>query len=183
MKKVLVSLAAYVVVFAPSIDASSLLPTARAQSIRPTEQVLQNFDTQNDLPDPNIIFSLVNQERGKSGAEALRPSPLLTNIAKKRAADMQHNDYYAHQSPDGSFYYDSLVGSQYSNVYSCENLDLRFDKTNKGFVADWLGSTPHKKCLLNPDVARAGYAVVELKQDSSGQGISSYIVVAIHAAE
>ncbi len=145
-------------------------------------EVLASFTTEPNHPDINEIFSLVNQQRIINGLEPLVPNAELTKVAKQRADDMKQNNYYAHKSPEGKFFYDLSESLQNKYVYSCENLDLQFKIGSHFYVQDWLSSAPHKKCMLNKSVTEAGYAVVELPNASKGVDIPSFVVVAIHAS-
>lgn len=148
----------------------------------PTLDLVESFPTANNLPDPNAIFDLVNAQREKHGLKPLTKSAALSKAAQQRAVDMQTNNYYAHQGSDGRFFDDLLDSSLYSQSYACENLDLQFSVQPNRYVNDWLGSrSGHKECLLNADVASAGYAVVEVAP-TNGADVSAFIVVAIHAA-
>ncbi len=140
------------------------------------------FSSKEGAPDPNEIFKLVNRARQSQGLEALLANSELSIVAEERASDMAANNYYAHQSPGGKFYYDAFESKGFYTEYSCENLDLEFTKDPAVYVSDWLESSSHRDCLLNPAVAEAGYAVIQTK-DSLVEGSlePTFIVVAIHS--
>lgn len=182
MKKVLVSFVAFFAIFMPYVDLQLPSPVA-AEAKGSSDPVIERFEEQESAPNPNQIFALVNAERMNAGLPELKPSRILAEVAELRAADMQRNSYYAHESPEGLYYYDLLTGSDYGNNYSCENLDLRFDTNAGRYVSDWLNSPAHKKCLLSTDSSRAGYAAIKVAPTAQSEDIPAYIVVAIHAAE
>ena len=132
-------------------------------------------------PDPNDIFSMVNSHRVSAGLAPLRPNAGLGEVATRRAQDMAGRNYYAHQDPDGLYYYDYLQGADFDkDNYSCENLDLQFTLLPAQYVKDWLDSKKgHRECMLADQATDGGYAAVPAPQLSGRQ--TAYIVVAIHA--
>lgn len=147
----------------------------------PTPVVQTEVD---DILSPEEILRLVNLERQALGIAELTADPALTAVAEERAEDMVLNQYYAHQSPDGTFYSDLFAQHDFSAGYSCENLNIEFTLDERQYIDDWLNSDKgHKECLLNDRVTKAGYAVgVFNDPDKDGSTVRSYIVVAIHAA-
>lgn len=139
------------------------------------------FQEQYNAPSPNDIFRLVNEQRARQGFQPLRPNILLGSVAEQRADDMVRRNYYAHKNPDGKYYYDFLSGSGAESNYSCENLDLQFSMEPSRYVDDWLNSSAgHRECLLNSNVADAGYAVRIMDNLHGTQ--AAYIVVAVHGS-
>lgn len=161
-----------------------LLVQPRAQSLQPntpTPAVLAAFTTQQGLPDINAIFSLVNQQRQAANLAPLQRDAALTAIAQQRAADMQANRYYAHQSPNGSYFYDLAKQAGTPLAYGCENLDMQATLQPDTYVQDWQRSSRHQACMLHASATRAGYEVVPFSPTQSTDGSPLYIVVAIHA--
>lgn len=183
MKRLLVSLLLFAGVTAFYLEPPRALMVAEALTPETSSDTLESFSVDPVLPNTNEVFDLVNTERKKQGLPSLERSQLLTDVAKARAADMQKNGYYAHQAPDGTYYFDLLKGTDYAESYSCENLNLRFSTGPQGYVNGWLDSQSHKRCLLHSDTTRAGYAVVRLSPFEGSEDLPSYVVVAIHATE
>ncbi len=125
------------------------------------------------------ILSLVNDQRKQHNLPPLVENPRLTAIAQARADDMANNQYYAHQSPKGQYYYDLFPEHGFTSEYSCENLDVEFTTDETVYVNDWLESNKgHKECMLNKKATQAGYAVALF-----GGSKNIYVVVAIHSTE
>ena len=99
---------------------------------------------------------------------------------------MYTNSYYAHKSPiTEKTFVDDLRASQITYEFACENLSLEFVPTEQKYVQSWLTSTTgHRECLLDKEIARAGYAVAEIDL-SNGQASSgrAYVIVAVHTTE
>lgn len=143
------------------------------------------FESTTTVPDPNNIFKLVNDARSASRKQPLTPNKALGAIAAARAADMSNRKYYAHKSPDGTYYYDLLNASELKPQYSCENLNLVFVPDNTKIINDWLNSRAgHRECMLNDNIKQAGYASAEVAFiDATGSVTTAYVVVAVHTTE
>jgi uncharacterized protein YkwD len=173
-------------VFITSFVASLLFSLARPGLIyapvaaTPYSSYAQNT-SRKSLADDIQISELVNAERSKIGLTAVIRNKELDMVAQSRATDMVTRSYYAHKSPDGSYFYDLLKQRQISVSYACENLDLAPVVSSQVFVTDWLSSTQgHKECMLSAHTTYAGYAVARLQ--SFGLETPEYVVVAIYAA-
>lgn len=135
-----------------------------------------------DTPDPNIVLLLANQTRQAHGSSALVANAKLGELAAARAADMAKRQYFAHKNPDGKYYYDLFADYAIQSDYSCENLDLVSVTDSSQFIQEWLNSTKHRDCMLNPNVTQAGYAVSKFSMvDYNGVVTQAYVVVGIHS--
>lgn len=135
------------------------------------------------LPSAEQMLTLTNQTRKDSDLPALSPNSTLTSIAQQRADDMAARRYYAHRSPDGTYYYNSLESTQFKQSYSCENLGMDSTVSADTYVSQWLASNKgHKECLLNSTINQVGYGVAEVSFDPAQVDNKTYIVVAIHAS-
>ncbi len=105
------------------------------------------------------IEQLTNNERQKSGLDALAVSPLLTAAAQQKGEDMLAHDYFAHISPAGvtPWYWMGKVG--YTYTVAGENLAIDFTQAEDVFAA-WLASPSHKANIMLPDYTEQGVAVV-----------------------
>lgn len=140
------------------------------------------FEVLPDSPDPNEVFKLVNQERVVEGQKPLIANAKLGEVAMARAKDMAARQYYAHKSPDGKYYYDLFPDYDVKTDYSCENLDIVFVPSAEEFIKEWVGSTAHHACLVNPVTTEAGFAVTKMMLlEYGGQEVPAYLVVGIHA--
>lgn len=145
------------------------------------QSIPYTFDS--SLPNLNTISSLINAQRSSNDLPTLINDPQLTAVAKQRADDMASNMYYAHKSPDGTYFYDILARDNYDVDFGCENLDLQFTLQPDIYVNDWLTSTHgHRECALHKGITRAGYATIKVpSQARAGMDMDAYIVIAIYA--
>lgn len=155
-------------------------PQDNVRAVAVTNNVLPSFDQKNGYPDTNQIFDLINKERAQKGLAPMIRDPELTKIAELRALDMAQNNYYAHKSPNGTYFDDLLEQANYELGFGCENLDLAYTVTPRIYVNDWMQSTAgHKECILDTRLTNAGYAAAKLNP-APGTDAPAYIVVAIH---
>jgi uncharacterized protein YkwD len=138
--------------------------------------------TQTEVPDTVLsaseILRLVNKERKANKLHELNEDTRLNAIAQQRLDDMVKNQYYAHVSPNGKYFYELLPEHMITAKYSCENLDIEFTLDERVYVNNWLNSTRgHRECMLNSEVTSAGYAAGLFSVTSETK---IYLVVAIH---
>lgn len=108
----------------------------------------------------NALVDEINRVRFENGVNPLSIDNSLNTIALERTKDMVTNNYYAHQSPDGTDFSHLLKRERISYDYACENLDLAFSGAESTYVADWMASNKgHRECLLNNQVTKVGVAV------------------------
>ncbi len=132
-----------------------------------------------DALDETELLRLVNAERTKHGLHELKEDIHLNAIARERLDDMVKNQYYAHISPKGLYFYDLMDSHMLHADYACENLNLEFTTDERIYLETWHTSTKgHRECMLRPDVTAAGYAVGEYGETPETK---IYIAVAIHA--
>jgi uncharacterized protein YkwD len=126
-------------------------------------------------PNALEIEYLVNVERAKEGKHQLIHSDLLEQSACLKADDMLRNDYFAHNSPNGTdwTYFFNTVGASWS--LEGENLSLNStDKhpTSQGHIKGWMGSRLHRENILK-DYTYSGVCV----KKGHLQGKESYVIV------
>ena len=112
----------------------------------------------------------------KNTTEVQSLNSTLTSIAITRANDMVENDYYAHQSPSGSYFFDYFESAGInSNTPSCENLLLMpSGMTREEVDEQWRNSPAHNDCL-NADHNSYGYTEAVFDKDL---GLSVYVYIA-----
>jgi uncharacterized protein YkwD len=134
--------------------------------------------------DPNEVHEQINRTRIASELPTLNPDANLAELAQARAQDMAQNGYYAHLSPQGSYYYDDFETYGITAGYSCENLDMLDDTRSQQVVDDWLQSRRgHRECVLDQRITHAGYATAVIEgADAEGNTTQTSIVVAVYAA-
>lgn len=182
-RKILGGLLVVSIIWLTLSTVSTLHADSTSKPLASISSSLNNFQTNPDLPDINVIFKEVNQAREGEGLPALKANPELTTVAEARAKDMAEHNYYAHKDKNGKFYYDLFSKYNFSTKYSCENLDLEFHADPDAFVGSWMGSPfGHRECILNKSITDAGYAVVAMPGiQYQGSTTTGYLVVAIHS--
>ena len=105
------------------------------------------------------MFELVNEERGKAGANTLFWDPELVIVARTHATDMWENKYFGHISLSGENVGDRLERSKYEYVLAGENLALAPTVTiaHKGLM----NSEGHRINILDPNFEKVGIGVID----------------------
>ena len=107
----------------------------------------------------NALVDEINHVRFENGIAPVLLDDSLSTIADTRTADMVAHNYYAHQSPNGTYFSDLMKRDGITYEFACENLDLAFSGAESTYVADWMASTKgHRECLLNKQVTKIGVA-------------------------
>lgn len=162
------------------------LDTSTAAPSEPSGEVLADsdevfFQSEGDVVPALEVFEQINEQRDLADTESIVPSAVLAEEAKRRAAEMQRDGFYAHEHPEtGMMFSDSLKQSGVTYGYACENLNLSFSTQAHLTVRDWLQSDAgHRECLLDEQVTHIGVATIDfpLSDDQS-----AYITVAIQAS-
>lgn len=105
------------------------------------------------------LVTLTNKEREENGVPSLTINSQLSQAAAQKAEDMLKNDYWAHNSPDGTTPWVFIKNSGYNYIYAGENLARGFS-TSEDVVAAWMGSPSHKSNMLSSNYKDVGFAVV-----------------------
>ena len=121
---------------------------------------------------PEKIIELTNLERAKKGLPALKENSLLSEAARRKAADMFAFNYWAHVSPTGRSPWSFFVDVGYRYQYAGENLARDFQDPD-AVVAAWMNSPTHRDNIINPKYQEIGVAVVE----GTLQGTQTTLVV------
>jgi len=107
----------------------------------------------------DVLVDEINRVRYENGVAPLSIDGSLDKIADERTKDMVANNYYAHQSPDGTYFNDLMKRDRISYNFACENLDMAFSGAESTYVADWMASNKgHRECLLSSQVTKVGVA-------------------------
>ncbi len=94
------------------------------------------------------IISETNIARKMEGLPKLTKDAKLMRAAKDKAISMAANEYFNHTTPDGKefTYFINRAGYDYSSIG--ENIAVYFT-SEKGAVASWLASPPHRANIMN----------------------------------
>ena len=127
-------------------------------------------------PDPKTLMPaleqriavLVADERSRIDpkARSLMIDPELSDVARKRAADMAAKNYFAHTAPNGDTsasilmsedaHFQGLLGENMAAQHYAPAVAIDVDKLAHRFVDSWLTSAPHKENLSFADYNRTG---------------------------
>ena len=105
------------------------------------------------------VFASTNEERIAEGLKPLGLNSKLSDAARRKAADMFAENYWAHNSPSGytPWHWFQEVGYNYS--YAGENLAKDFGNTSR-LMSAWMASPTHRDNILNSHYTEIGIAVV-----------------------
>jgi uncharacterized protein YkwD len=105
------------------------------------------------------MFELVNEERGKAGAQTLFWDPELVVVARTHATDMWEKKYFGHISLTGEDVGDRLERSKYEFILAGENLALASTVTiaHKGLM----NSEGHRTNIMDPNFEKVGIGVID----------------------
>ena len=123
----------------------------------------------------NSLFEQTNQTRIQAGVAPLKLDDKLNQAAYLKAQDMFSDQYWAHNSPDGTQPWKWFGDVSYNYNEAGENLAKGFTSTSAVIVA-WLNSPEHKANLIKDSYQDVGFAVVSGELD----GQSTSIVVALY---
>lgn len=99
----------------------------------------------------------VNRERVSRGLLPLRPHQALTQSAYSHANDMLARKYFDHISPEGTGFAFRCSQNRYFGIPVAENLYFAsFQVEAEPVVADWMGSSGHRKNVLSPEATEIG---------------------------
>ena len=107
----------------------------------------------------DAVIEQTNRQRAQSGLQQVTYDPVLSDAARRKAADMFAAQYWAHTSPTGKEPWDFMREARYSYSIAGENLARDFMDTSS-MVSAWMASPTHKANIMNPRYSEIGVAVV-----------------------
>ncbi len=105
------------------------------------------------------MFQLINQERAKTGAPALKWDERLQQAAREHAALMAQKQQLSHQFPGEPLMHNRLAATGIRLNNDAENVamdDGGVEQAHQGLM----GSPPHRTNILNPQYNAGGVGVV-----------------------
>ena len=116
-------------------------------------------------PDSNIsfecqVFRLVNQERAANGLVEVTYNATLAESAMIHAMDLMHCVYFAHNSLDGTTFFQRCAENGYSGTCTGENIGGGQQTPQSVFNA-WMNSSSHRANILYPHHRELGVAFYE----------------------
>ena len=107
-----------------------------------------------------ISFEVTNSFRVKNGLDELEWCEEVAVVARKHSEDMKNNNFFTHESLDGTKFSDRIDNAGI-NWWSCaENIAAGY---SEGFHATygWINSSGHRRNILNSDMERLGVGIVK----------------------
>lgn len=105
------------------------------------------------------VVRATNAERISAGLKSLSYNEKLADAARRKAANMFSENYWAHNSPSGKSPWNWFIAAGYSYLYAGENLAKDFGSTDR-LMSAWMASPTHKENVINPKYSEIGIAVV-----------------------
>ena len=105
------------------------------------------------------IVRATNNERIGAGLKPMAYNEKLADAARRKAANMFEENYWAHYSPSGKSPWVWFNAAGYNYVYAGENLAKDFGSTPRLMQA-WMDSPTHRDNIVNSKYSEIGVAVV-----------------------
>ena len=115
------------------------------------------------------IHDLVNKERAKRGLSVLSWDKSLHKVARNYSQDMVERNFFSHNDPDGSSFYDRYKAGRIeckirvgdttclgAENISQDNLGNTESKIAESVVKRWMNSKGHRANILTPYFKRQG---------------------------
>jgi uncharacterized protein YkwD/uncharacterized membrane protein required for colicin V production len=119
-------------------------------------------------PDPGAeqqMLDLVNGERASRGLKALAADDRLRDVARAHSLDMFQQDYFSHNTPEGSSPFDRMRRAGIAFVIAGENLAYA---PNVQIAHEGLMNSPgHRANILRPEFGRVGIGIIRSQAQGS----------------
>jgi uncharacterized protein YkwD len=116
------------------------------------------------------MLARVNAERAAAGFPPLLRDPRLDEAAQRHAEDMLVRSYYNHISPDGTSPTTRTRKSGYTGRLVGENI-ARGPVAVQEVMNNWMGSSGHRRNLLQPAFTHLGVGVVVGRNPAMGDTV------------
>ncbi len=123
------------------------------------------------------VVRATNEQRVGAGLKPLSYNEKLADAARRKAANMLAENYWAHNSPSGKTPWVWFKEAGYNYIYAGENLAKDFGDTSR-MMSAWMASPTHKDNIVNAKYQEIGIAVVP----GSLQGSDTVLVVQLFGA-
>lgn len=107
----------------------------------------------------NEVIALTNMQREKAGLPSLKVNSLLTQAAQAKADYMFAQNFWAHNSPDGTTPWFFFKQMGYNYRYAGENLARDFSDSSS-IISAWMNSPTHRDNILSNRYDEIGVVVV-----------------------
>ena len=124
------------------------------ESPEPTEEEWRQIEAGSEAQ----VLDLTNIIRVRAGLSVLEPDEEASDVAFLHSEDMMENDYFSHESIDGSTLADRLKEGEVSYSTAGENIAANYTDSVAA-VEGWLNSKGHRENMLNEDFTHLGVGV------------------------
>lgn len=114
-----------------------------------------NYSASNEAAMVNAVTCLVNAERTARGLPALARDSRLDTAARNHSADMAENNYFDHDSQDGTKFSKRVTDAGYEWVSTGENIAAG-QRTARSVMTAWMASDGHCRNILSGSYADIG---------------------------
>ncbi len=105
------------------------------------------------------VVRATNEARVAAGQKPLSYNEKLADAARRKAANMFAENYWAHISPSGKTPWVWFAEAGYRYSFAGENLAKDFGDTSR-MISAWMNSPTHRENIVNPKYNEIGLAVV-----------------------
>lgn len=140
-------------------------------SYKPTESNLSGIYS-SSLINTTELKDLINYDRNLIGLAPLKVNKQLNNSATAKCTDMVVENYFGHNSPDGSPFYKIIEGSGLRQ-YTSLGENLAIGQSDAASVnLDWMNSEGHRDNILSQNYSDMGVAVCKTNKLTSSMLIT-----------
>jgi len=111
------------------------------------------------------VIIITNQERLNHSCEPIVMDDRLQLAAEGHSQDMAINDYFSHNTPDGTTPWDRIRAQGYSYSLAGENIAAGYPSP-ESVVQAWMNSDGHRMNILNCGFRDIGVGYYYLKNDT-----------------
>jgi hypothetical protein len=123
------------------------------------------------------VVAATNRQRITEGLSPLQYSEVLSDAARRKAANMFEENYWAHNSPSGKSPWVWFNQAGYKYIHAGENLAKDFGNTDN-MLSAWMDSPTHRANIVSDKYQEIGIAVVP----GTLQGQETVLVVQLFGA-
>ncbi len=138
------------------LGVSNLSPSIRA----PQPLVVQRAPAQSYLTHDGVI-EWTNTHREAEGLPPLVTNDLLAQAAAEKLNDMFAQQYFEHESPDGTTIGDLISATGYAYIAVGENLAKGNFADDEDLVQAWMDSPGHRENIMDTRYTQIGIAVAQ----------------------
>jgi len=131
-------------------------PKKTVSSASPTHSTTASWTYRTAVAAAQVV-RMTNAQRVLHGCEPLRVDRRLTEAAQEHSADMDHQHYFDHDTPEGESPWDRIKGVGYMEP-GAENIAMG-QPTAASVVDAWMKSPGHRANILNCDLKAIGVGV------------------------